>query len=56
MLQVFVANHMSLKHQLAEPMALLLGALQKRFSFSHILAPGTTFGEYMYGNNLAHPS
>jgi electron transfer flavoprotein alpha subunit len=42
--QVLVARHPSLEHQLAEPMALLVTALQARFSFSHILAPGTAFG------------
>lgn len=43
--RVLLAQHAALKHQLAEPMSLLLKALQERFAFSHILAPGSTFGK-----------
>ncbi|CAD7697505.1 unnamed protein product [Ostreobium quekettii] len=43
--QVLVAENESLKHQLAEPMADLLAEMQKRRSFSHVLAPATTFGK-----------
>lgn len=44
-LQVLVADTEPLEHQLAEPYAQLLQALQQANSYSHILAPSSTFGK-----------
>jgi electron transfer flavoprotein alpha subunit len=43
--QVLVADDASLARPLAEPLAELLAAVQARRSFSHILAPSSTFGK-----------
>jgi len=43
--KVLLASHAALTHQLAEPMGLLLRAVQERYGFSHIFAPGSTFGK-----------
>jgi electron transfer flavoprotein alpha subunit len=40
-----VADTKPLEHQLAEPYAQLLAALQQAQSFSHILAHSSTFGK-----------
>jgi hypothetical protein len=45
LLQVLVADTQPLEHQLAEPYSQLLAALQKAQSYSHILAPSSTFGK-----------
>ena len=39
-----MARHAALAGALAEPLALLIQALQGRLAFTHILAPGTTSG------------
>lgn len=44
-LQVLVADTKPLEHQLAEPYSQLLAALQQAHSFSHIIAPASTFGK-----------
>lgn len=43
--KVLVADTEPLEHQLAEPYAQLLQALQQANSYSHILAPSSTFGK-----------
>eukprot|EP00775_Hariotina_reticulata_P005473 gene5473-5708_t len=47
LLQVLVAGNPSLEHQLAEPYAAVLTAVQQAHNFSHILAPSSTFGKNM---------
>lgn len=43
--KVLVADTKPLEHQLAEPYSQLLAALQQAHSFSHIIAPASTFGK-----------
>eukprot|EP00879_Flechtneria_rotunda_P002079 GHRR01002258.1.p1 GENE.GHRR01002258.1~~GHRR01002258.1.p1 ORF type:complete len:354 (+),score=136.23 GHRR01002258.1:723-1784(+) len=43
--KVLVADTPQLEHQLAEPYSQLIAAVQKAQSFSHILAPSSTFGK-----------
>jgi len=45
--QVLVADSPALQHQLAEPYAAVLAAVQQTHKFSHILAPSSTFGKNM---------
>ncbi len=40
-----MADTAPLEHQLAEPYAQVLAALQRAKGFSHILCPSTTFGK-----------
>ncbi|WIA33393.1 hypothetical protein OEZ86_006528 [Tetradesmus obliquus] len=43
--KVLMADTKPLEHQLAEPYSQLLAALQQAHSFSHIIAPASTFGK-----------
>eukprot|EP00270_Netrium_digitus_P003053 TRINITY_DN13463_c0_g1_i2.p1 TRINITY_DN13463_c0_g1~~TRINITY_DN13463_c0_g1_i2.p1 ORF type:complete len:413 (-),score=129.17 TRINITY_DN13463_c0_g1_i2:256-1494(-) len=43
--RVLVAEHEMLEHELAEPMAELLLAMQQMHCYSHIIAPSTAFGK-----------
>ena len=47
-LQILLAKHESLANNMAEPTAMLLSVLAKctRFNFTHIMAPGSTFGQF----------